>query len=353
MLEKATAFEHVTKREATHLFLSLTVALNVVPAARASSTCSSVLTADQLRELNLMVVPAHPYSAHLSEAVDGDTARGTVKRLNRTDIEKLRGAIAHPFVGAVRDVRSQDDIAALKAWLNANPSAELPAWDVTAAESDMPSAWVPRAWIGRTADDFLHLLKESGNAGPIKASTLRAATSRGWTLGVTQHIAADSSGHDMFVWSYIYRATVGGRLLTTLLAICQADVVTMSDDEHELRALEQQLARAWATRDRSSIERILAREWSVTTPDGATVSRAAVLGATFDSNAQIIEGMTTDDDGVTVMRFDAAAVVRGRTVATVVLAGTRQTNAVRFTDFFIKREGAWQVVASHQSPSQN
>jgi len=59
----------------------------------------------------------------------------------------------------------------------------------------------------------------------------------------------------------------------------------MSDDEHELRAVEQQLARAWATRDRSTIERILAREWSVTTPDGATVSRSAVLGATFDSNA--------------------------------------------------------------------
>jgi hypothetical protein len=31
-------------------------------------------------------------------------------------------------------------------------------------------------------------------------------------------------------------------LLTTLLAICQADVVTMSDEEHQLRALEQQLA---------------------------------------------------------------------------------------------------------------
>jgi hypothetical protein len=328
-------------------------ALASMPAARASSTCASVLTADQLRELDLMIVPAHPYSAHLNEAVDGDVAQGMVKRLTTTDIEKLRDAIAHPFVGAVTDIRSQQDIAALKGWLASNPSAELPAWDTTAVEIDMPSAWVPRAWIGRAADDFLHLVKESGNAGSLKASTLGAATSRGRTLGVTHHIAADSSGHDMFLWSYIYRATVGGRLLTTLLAICQADVVTMSDDEHQLRALERQLARAWATRDRSTIERILAREWSVTTPDGATVSRAAVLGATFDANGHIVEAMATDDDSVTVTRFDAAAVVRGRTVATVVVAGTRQTNTVRFTDFFIKREGAWQVVASHHSQSQN
>ena len=337
------------KRNAIHPLLSVVVSLNLVAAARANSTCSSVLTADQLHALDGMVFPAYPYSAHLSDAVDGDAAQGAVKRLTRIEIAKLRGAIVHPFIGPVRDVQSQANIAALKAWLNANPSAKLPAWDAAAAESDMPSAWVPRAWIGRTADDFLHLMKESGNAGPMTARTLGAPTTRGRILGVTQHIAGDSSGHDMFLWSYIYRATVSGQLITTLLGICQADLVTMSDDEHELRALEQQLARAWATRDRSTIERILAREWSVTTPDGGTVSRAAVLGATFDANARIVEAMTTDDDGVTVTRFDAAAVVRGRTVATVVLAGTRQTNTVRFTDFFIKREGAWQIVASHQT----
>ena len=296
-----------------------------------------------------MVFPTHPYSAHLMEGIGDDAAQGAVRRLTRADIAKLRGAIAHPFVGPVSGVRSQEEIAALKAWLIAKPSAELPAWDVTAAESDIPSAWVPRAWIGRTPDAFLHLMKEPGNAGPIKAMTLGAATSRGYTLGVTEHTADDSSGRDTFLWSYIYRATVGGRLLTTLLAICKADVVTMSDDEHTLRALEQELAHAWATRDRSTIERILAREWAVTTPDGATASRMAVLSATFDSNARIIEAMTTDDDGVTVTRFDAAAVVRGRTVEAVVLAGTRQTNAVRFTDVFIKREGVWQIVASHQT----
>jgi hypothetical protein len=278
-----------------------------------------------------MVFPAQPYSPHLGEAVDGDSVQGTVKRLTATDIEKLRGAIARPYTGAVRDFQSQEQVAELKAWLKANPSAEFPAWDSMAAEANLPSAWVPRAWLGRTADDFLHLVKEAGNAGPIKGTTLGAATSLGRTLGVTHHIAAASSGHDMFVWSYIYRAMVGGQVLTTLLAICQADVVTMSSDERDLRVLEQQLARAWAARDRPTIEHILAREWSVTTPDGAVVSRSAALGATFEANAQIIESMTTDDDVVTVTRFDAAAVVRGRTVATIWVAGTRETKTFRFT----------------------
>jgi hypothetical protein len=298
--------------------------------------------------LDVLIFPAQPYSAHLAEAADDDAVPGAVRRLTKTDIEKRRDAIAHPFTGPVRDVRSDEDLA-LKAWLKANPAADLPAWDATEVGNGLPSAWVPRAWIGRTADRFLHLMQESGNGGPIKTTTLAASTSHGRVLGVTEHTAVDSSGRDMFVWTYIYQATVAGRPLTTLLAICEADLVTMSDDEHQLRTLEQQLAHAWTTRDRSTIERILAREWTVMTSDGTIASRTGVLAATFDSNARIVEAMTTDDDGMTVRLFEGTAVVRGSTVATVASAGTRQANAVRFTDVFIKREGTWQMVASHQT----
>ena len=59
--------------------------------------------------------------------------------------------------------------------------------------------------------------------------------------------------------------------------------------------------------------------------------------------------MTTSDDEVTVRQFDGAAVVRGRTVATFSQAGVRQTTTVRFTDFCLKRDGTWQIVASHQT----
>jgi hypothetical protein len=64
----------------TSIALFLTITLSVTAPARASSTCLSVLTADQLRELDLMVFPAHPYSAHLSEAVDDDAAQRAVRR---------------------------------------------------------------------------------------------------------------------------------------------------------------------------------------------------------------------------------------------------------------------------------
>jgi ketosteroid isomerase-like protein len=55
-------------------------------------------------------------------------------------------------------------------------------------------------------------------------------------------------------------------------------------------------------------------------------------------------------DDVTVALFGETAVVRGRTVATARMNGVPATARVRFTDVFIKRNGRWQVVASHASP---
>jgi hypothetical protein len=98
-----------------------------------------------------------------------------------------------------------------------------------------------------------------------------------------------------------------------------------------------------------TIDRLLAREWAVTMPDGTTVSRAALLDATFNSSSRIVERMAIDDDELTVLRFDATAVVRGRATTTIAISGRPETTSVRFTDVLIKRDGGWQIVASHQT----
>src|ERR1700730_7849354 len=119
------------------------------------------------------------------------------------------------------------------------------------------------------------------------------------------------------------------------------------DDEHQLRDIQQQLARAWGERDRPFIERILASEWSVTQANGSILSRANVLRSAFETEAFRVTSMVVDD--VTVQMFGTTAVVRGRTVAT----GTDKSLAInvrlRFTDVFVKRNDAWQAVASHAS----
>jgi Domain of unknown function (DUF4440) len=113
--------------------------------------------------------------------------------------------------------------------------------------------------------------------------------------------------------------------------------------------MEQQLAKAWTTRDRRTVERILAPEWALTMPDGTIVARAALLSATFDGVGRIVENTTTDDDTERITLFDTAAAVRGRSTMIIAASSGRWMTTVRFTDFFIKREGRWQLAASHQT----
>ncbi len=119
------------------------------------------------------------------------------------------------------------------------------------------------------------------------------------------------------------------------------------EDEHHLRDIQQQLARAWVEQDRAFIERILAPEWSVTQTDGSILSRANVLLVVFGTGALRVKSMTIDE--VTVSIFGTTAVVRGRTAATGTDKDLAFNVRLRFTDVFLKRNGEWQAVASHAS----
>jgi uncharacterized protein (TIGR02246 family) len=123
-------------------------------------------------------------------------------------------------------------------------------------------------------------------------------------------------------------------------------VAQPTNDEQQLRDIQQRLARAWVQRDRASIESVLAPEWSVTQPDGQVLTRSEVLGTFFDSVK--IDRSVVDD--VSVMLVGDTAVVRGRTVASGTLNGSPVNARIRFTDVFIKRDSKWRAVASHASP---
>jgi ketosteroid isomerase-like protein len=119
-----------------------------------------------------------------------------------------------------------------------------------------------------------------------------------------------------------------------------------SDDERQLLAIQQQLARAWTAKDRAFIESVLAPEWSVTQADGTMMTRATVLGPFFE--AVTLDSSAVDE--VTVTLFGDTAVVRGRTIAAGKINGSPVSARIRFTDVFLKRRGRWQAVASHASP---
>jgi ketosteroid isomerase-like protein len=118
-------------------------------------------------------------------------------------------------------------------------------------------------------------------------------------------------------------------------------------DETELIELQQTLAKAWLSRDRARVERIIAPEWASTYPDGQMSDRATVLAQVFETGVHKIHGLTIDD--VKARVFGDAAVVTGRTHGVGEFEGTGYDVVIRFTDTFVRRAGQWQAVASHAS----
>jgi hypothetical protein len=118
-------------------------------------------------------------------------------------------------------------------------------------------------------------------------------------------------------------------------------------DEAELIELQQILAKAWLTRDRAMVERIIAPEWTSTGPDGSTTDRASVLAQVFETSVHKIDNLEIDD--VKARVFGHSAVVTGRTHGVGEFEGFAYDVVIRFTDTFVRREGRWQAVASHAS----
>lgn len=113
--------------------------------------------------------------------------------------------------------------------------------------------------------------------------------------------------------------------------------------ERALKEIEGRLAGAWKSGDCDGWSALIAPEWSVIHVTGSTMTRAQALAACRAPAAPIT---TNAIDEVSVRLFGEAAVVTGRTVFATGGASPASVT-LRFTDVFVRRAGAWQVVASH------
>jgi uncharacterized protein DUF4440 len=125
-------------------------------------------------------------------------------------------------------------------------------------------------------------------------------------------------------------------LAAALLAGQAADAAATT---RELIDIEARLATTYKPGDCDGWGAHIAPEWSVTHVTGAVMTKAEVLRMCKAPEAPI-DALFSDD--LAVRAYGDAAVVTGRTTAK---AGG-QTVVLRFTDFFVRREGKWLAVAS-------
>jgi hypothetical protein len=131
--------------------------------------------------------------------------------------------------------------------------------------------------------------------------------------------------------------------LALVLTLVAGQAGASASVTQELTQIEHQIATYWKSRDCDAWGALLHADWSVIHITGTILTKAEALKMCRAPGAPT-EAHSVDE--LSVRPFGDAAVVTGRTIVT--LGGTSpETVKLRFTDVFIRRDGRWQVVASH------
>ena len=117
--------------------------------------------------------------------------------------------------------------------------------------------------------------------------------------------------------------------------------------EAQLRALQRKWLDAYAKHDAHAMALIEADDFTITFPDGSVRTKAKEIEAQESAASQPADQplvFTTEEESIRV--YGNAAVITG----VLVSKGGRQSpggaNKSRYTDVYVRRGGAWQVVAS-------
>ena len=136
------------------------------------------------------------------------------------------------------------------------------------------------------------------------------------------------------------------------IAVCLAVAQAMAaekkaknaNDEQVIKQLEQEWAEALQKRDQAAIDRIVARDWMLTDPEGALITKGQ---ADADLNSGALKFESFKLDAMTVRVYGDTAVVHGLETEKSSYKGKDTSGQYRFTDVFVKRNGRWQAIATH------
>jgi len=134
--------------------------------------------------------------------------------------------------------------------------------------------------------------------------------------------------------------------LVVLMIGLQSQPQPDTSEVKELMRLESVWNEAHEKGDASVLEKLWADDLEVTVPRMPVMSKSEVLGFARSGRMKFQRYQTSD---LKVRVYGDAAVVSGRLQRTRTLGDKMVNDDWRFTKFYVRREGRWQVVAFHAS----
>lgn len=130
-----------------------------------------------------------------------------------------------------------------------------------------------------------------------------------------------------------------------VLAVAMS-AVAQDDDAAKVRALEMKWTDSYKQRKIDILASLLSDDFVITVEDGATYSKSGYITHTADTSVQVKLAELSD---LKVHLHGNAAVVTGAYHEKGISNGQPYEYHDRLTDVWMKREGNWQVIASHYS----
>ena len=133
------------------------------------------------------------------------------------------------------------------------------------------------------------------------------------------------------------------------LLLCLALVISLpalAETDAELLALDATWNELRMKPDVAGLDRILADDWMLTHSDGRVQYKADYLDELRTSTRRN-QGIGNED--LRVRRYGDTMVVTGASVQSGISNGQPWSGRFRFTRTWVKRDGAWIMVASHSS----
>ena len=144
-------------------------------------------------------------------------------------------------------------------------------------------------------------------------------------------------------------------LVMLLVAACgtsaarQESPSKLSKAEEEVRRLERQWLDAYEQNDAEAMERIVADDFTITFPNGAMQTKPQLMTMVKSPRRPGQPRMRFTTEGVRSRAYGDTVILLGRVVTEYERDGKTVKEQSRYTDTYVRRDGRWQVVASHLS----
>ena len=119
--------------------------------------------------------------------------------------------------------------------------------------------------------------------------------------------------------------------------------------EEEVRKLERQWLDAYEQNDAEAMDRIVADDFVITFPNGAMQSKPQLMAMIKAPRRPSQPKMRFHTEDVRSRAYGDTVILIGRVVTQYERDGKTVAERSRYTDTYVRRDGRWQVVASHLS----